>query len=158
MKKPFYTIIGNWKMYFTFDQALEWVRTTKKDLEQACQESGNSIVLCPSFESLYPIKLELSNSPINLGAQDCSNYAQGAYTGQVQARSLAEIGCSYCIVGHSERRSYKQEKSYEIAQKVGLLLENHISPILCIGESKQDYDAGKTKAILTQQFEPITKV
>lgn len=157
MKKASYTIIGNWKMYFTFKQALNWLRSAKSELDQVCQKSGNSLILCPSFESLYSINLELKDSQIELGAQDCSNYLQGAYTGQISARSLSEIGCSYCIVGHSERRAYQREQNEEIAQKVKLLLESTISPILCIGESKQEYEAGKTEEILKNQLKPITE-
>ena len=153
-----YTLIVNWKMYFSFNQALQWIKINKDQLSQACKQSSNKLIICPSFESIYPIKLELANSQISLGAQDCSNHEQGAFTGQVSAQSLTEIGCSYCIIGHSERRQYQQENNEEIAQKLQLLLQNNINPILCIGESKQDYEQGKTEEILQKQLEPITKI
>lgn len=158
MRNPSYTIIGNWKMYFSFDQAIKWIRTVKDELNEVCLQSENSLVLCPSFESLYPIQQELSHFHINLGAQDCSNYSQGAYTGQIQARSLSEINCSHCIVGHSERRSYQQETSNQTAEKVALLLENKISPVVCIGESKHEYESGKSELILSEQLKPISKI
>ena len=107
-----YTLIANWKMYFSFNQSVQWIKINKDQLSQACKQRNNQLIICPSFESLYAVKQELGNSSMSLGAQDCSNHEQGAYTGQTSAKSLAEIGCSYCIIGHSERRQYQQENKW----------------------------------------------
>lgn len=145
-------------MYFAFDQAVTWVGNNKNYLEQVYQKTQNNLILCPSFESLYLIASQLKNSPISLGAQDCSEHTKGAFTGQVAAISLAEIGCSYCIVGHSERRDYQHETDTQIAQKIEQLIENNIIPIVCIGESKEDYEQNQTQIIIQKQLDAIGKV
>lgn len=153
-----YTIIGNWKMYFPFTQSIEWIKNNRSALQELQQQSQHTIALCPSFDSLSSINKELKNNAIGLGAQDCSNHELGAFTGQVAAKSLAEIGCSYCIIGHSERRNYQQETSDEVAQKLQQLLQNNITPILCIGETQQEYGQQLTFSVLEKQLAPISDV
>ncbi len=158
LNKKQYTIIGNWKMYFTFEQSIDWIKNHLSELQKLYQQTQYPIILCPSFDSLFSIKQELKNSPIGLGAQDCSNHELGAYTGQIAAQSLAEIGCSYCIIGHSERRTYQHETSDEVAQKMQQLIQNNITPILCIGETQQEYEQKLTFAVLKKQLGPISEV
>lgn len=90
---------------------------------------------------------------IELGAQNCSNFLKGAYTGEISVNSLKELKCSYCIVGHSERRKFFGETDEMVAQKVQLLLEHEIIPIICIGESLQNHENGKTLEKLQKQLE-----
>ena len=145
-------------MYFTFDQSIEWIKNNFSNLQKLHQQTQCPIILCPSSDSLFSIKQELKNSPIGLGAQDCSNHELGAYTGQIAAHSLAQIGCSYCIIGHSERRTYQQETSDEVAQKMQQLIQNKITPILCIGEMRREYEQKLTFAVLKKQLAPISEV
>ncbi len=148
--------IANWKMAKPFTQALHFVKNNKFKLAKLAQ--SHKTVICPSFVSLYPIIQELQNTSIKVGAQNCSAFAPGAYTGQVSAKSLKEVGCSYCIIGHSERRQYNHETNEEIAQKLELLLKNELQPIICIGESEQAFKNKKTKPILTEQLQPLLQI
>jgi len=100
----------------------------------------------------------LRNSLLAVGAQNCSEHIQGSYTGQVDALSLAQAGCTYCIIGHSESRAYCHETSEQIARKITCLLQQNIMPIICIGETKGDYEQGRTYAVLEQQLLPIREV
>lgn len=152
-----YTIIGNWKMYFSYKQAMQWANQHLESLEELAQSTQNTIALCPSFESLEPLSSSFKNISIGLGAQDCSDHALGAYTGQVAAQSLAEIGCSHCIIGHSEKRQFGHEGNDQIAQKMIQLIKSGITPIVCIGESKEEFDQGKTLSVLEKQLAPIGK-
>jgi triosephosphate isomerase (TIM) len=155
LSKRHYTIIGNWKMYFPFTQSIEWIKNNTEMLQELQQQTRHNITLCPSYDSLSIIAHELKSSSIAVGAQDCSNHKSGAYTGQVSAKSLAEIGCLYCIIGHSESRRYQQETSVDVAQKMQQLLQNYITPILCIGETQQEYEQELTCVVLEKQLAPI---
>jgi triosephosphate isomerase len=152
------TVIANWKMQFTFNQARSFIEQHKDEMTQlAAMFPSTSIVLCPSFETLYYTKQALLDTQIHIGAQDCSPYVSGAYTGQVSAQSLAQLGYSYCIIGHSERRRYCHESNQEIAHKLKQLLAAGIKPVVCIGESMEEYQAGKAITVLTDQLLPIVE-
>lgn len=103
-------------------------------------QSNHTIVLCPSLP--YLSKFYLKN--IELGSQNVSSYYEGAYTGEVAASQLKDLGVKYCIVGHSERRKYQKETNQEINRKVNMLLDNDIIPILCVGENSNERQAGMT--------------
>lgn len=103
-------------------------------------ESDNTLVLCPS--SPYLSKFYLQN--MKLGSQNVSGYYEGAYTGEVAASQLKELKVEYCLVGHSERRKYQKETNQEINQKINMLLDNDIIPILCVGENKNERQEGFT--------------
>lgn len=103
-------------------------------------ESDNTLVLCPS--SPYLSKFYLQN--MKLGSQNVSGYYEGAYTGEVAASQLKELNVEYCLVGHSERRKYQKETNQEINQKINMLLDNDIIPILCVGENKNERQEGFT--------------
>ena len=149
-------IVANWKMYFSYTQALDFIKTYHDELVALGQQHNRLIVLCPSFEFLQSVtQLKQSPSFVAFGAQDCSAHQLGAHTGQVSALSLAQLGCSYCIVGHSERRGEYEETSELIAQKVERLLEQNITPIVCIGEDEHTYRTGNTHAMLEEQLRPV---
>ena len=141
-------------MYFSYNEAISWVKEYKLALEACVNESKHTIVLCPSFEVLGIIanQIDMKTELIQLGAQDCSMFAQGAYTGQVSARSLKEIGCAYCVVGHSEIRQWYSLSDQMIAKKVHQLLLQGIMPIICIGESKEHKRSGDTLIVLERQL------
>jgi len=158
--KPEHSLIAaNWKMQFSFTEAIEFTSEYHENFIDLSKKESTIIALCPSFPALYPLSRYFKGSEISLGAQDCSAYRSGAYTGQVCAASLAQIGCHYCIIGHSERRYYNHETSDEIAEKAQRLLEQEIQPIMCIGETKKEYEAKETFCVLEQQLEPVlTKI
>jgi len=155
MKPNHYLIVANWKTQLPFDEALTYVKDHHKQFIDLGKQANTRIVLCPSFPALYPLKTILHDSEIYLGAQDCSPFKSGAYTGQVCAESLSQIECTYCIIGHSERRKYNQETNSEIADKAARLHERGIQPIICVGETKKEYDEKKTLVTLEQQLSPI---
>jgi len=148
-------IVANWKMQFSFLEATEFASEYHENFIALSKKESAIITLCPSFPALYPLSRYFKGSDITLGAQDCSQFRSGAYTGQVCATSLAQIGCHYCIIGHSERRSYNQETTDEIAEKAQRLLEQEVQPIICIGETKKEYEAKETFCVLEQQLEPV---
>jgi triosephosphate isomerase len=124
MKQLLY--VANWKMFFSFKQARGWLETNQKLL------NCSNLVLCPSFELLaYTAEYARKNNLL-LGAQDCSEHGLGAYTGQVSAQSLAELGCSYCIIGHSEQRAHLTNTI--IYNKLTQLAAHTITPIVCISQ------------------------
>lgn len=145
------TIVANWKMYQPYDKAIAFVRDHKQELEQLLHPYS-TLVIAPSFVCLDPMWQMLRDSRIQLCAQDVSAYTSGAYTGEVSAASLADVGCYYAIIGHSERRRYFGETNEMISQKIQRLFENYITPIICIGESKEDYKKGITRQVLEAQL------
>lgn len=145
--------ICSWKTYLSFNQAREYITKNKQTLNTLGKDF--QITICPSFDALSAISQELKESGISLGAQDCSAHKAGAYTGQVLATSLKEIGCRYCIIGHSEVRKECQETTQTIAQKALRLLEQSIIPIICIGESAKEFDLNLGTQVIEQQLEPL---
>src|SRR5438477_12817571 len=117
-------------------EAVRFCTENYDELLNLSKNTNNSIVLCPSYVALFPVTQILQKTAIHIGAQDCSSYSNGAYTGEISAQSLAEVGCSYCIIGHSERRTLFNETHDTVAQKLTQLLNNNIKPIICIGETK----------------------
>ena len=148
-----YTYIANWKMNLSYTENVNYCLHNRDKL-QALSHIAN-IILCPSFVALAPIIEILKNSNISIGAQNCSEYQSGSYTGEVSAHSLGEIGVEYCFVGHSERRIFFGETTDTIIKKINLLLSNNIQPIICIGETQEQYDKKATLTVLAEQLKPI---
>lgn len=157
MNKP-YLVVANWKMQLTCNTAVQMCLENHHGLATLAQKKNIRLVLCPSAEALYPIAHALKGTTVHVGAQTCSKYKQGAHTGQIAATSLAEIGCSYCIIGHSEERIATGETNLDIALKAERLLERGIHPIICIGETQQEYHQGLTIHALHEQLEPILQL
>lgn len=111
-----------------------------------------SVVLCPTFTALEDVGQVLTESNILLGAQDVAAEEKGALTGEVSARELHDIGCAYCIVGHSERRANFGETDDMIHHKIQLLIQHGITPILCVGETAEERATGKTNAVVDAQL------
>ncbi|TET06452.1 triose-phosphate isomerase [Candidatus Dependentiae bacterium] len=155
MKLNTFIFVANWKMQLSFNETEELAREYFEHLTLIKKIPNLRIILCPSFPALFPLSRLFKNSEIKLGAQDCSQFRAGAYTGQVCAKSIAELGCHYCIIGHSERRHYNHETNTEIADKVQRLLEQELQPIICVGETKQEYKEQKAFTALEQQLEPV---
>jgi triosephosphate isomerase len=154
METPF-IYIANWKMNKSFQDALDFCTEYKDQLHKLTQKKATTVILCPSFPALFPMIQQLEKTGIYVGAQNCSQYQNGAFTGQVDALSLAQTGCSYCIIGHSEQRRMFQESNDTIAEKMVRILENNMTPIICIGETKEQFENKETYHILEAQLESI---
>jgi len=144
-------IIANWKMQLSHDEAVAWYKNYYPMLKEALESSHNFLALCVPFTDLDALG-KLVHHPFLLAAQNCSSHEKGAYTGEVSARSLAELSCSYALVGHSERRLEHGETNETIALKAIQLLDNNIEPIICVGETEQERDEGKTGTVIEQQL------
>lgn len=149
--------IANWKMNCTPHAACELAQTYC-DQSNALQTEQATIIICPSFDALAVCAHIVAQSPIKVGAQAVSPFPLGAHTGQIAAESLAEIGCTYAIIGHSERRQECHETSEQVASQVKELITHGITPIICIGETEQEFKTGNSKSILEAQLEPILRV
>jgi triosephosphate isomerase (TIM) len=148
-------IVANWKMQLTYSESLAWIQSYKEELSDLVKKTKNTLVLCPSAIALAPFASLLSSTSLRWGAQDCSCYERGAYTGDISVLSLQELGCGWCIVGHSERRKYHGETSEQVAMKAKLLIDHGIQPIVCIGETEEERLKGATYAVLQEQLEPV---
>ena len=111
--------------------------------------------VCAPFPYLALVAERLRGSPIAWGAQNASEHAQGAYTGEVSAAMLAEFGCRYVLVGHSERRQLYGESDAQAAAKFAAVKKAGMTPILCVGETLQERDAGQTEAVVARQLSAV---
>lgn len=144
-------IVGNWKMNKTASEASTFVRELSQRLSGL--STGVEFVVAPPFTALESVRKVLGHeSPIQLGAQDMFWEDQGAYTGEISAPMLTDLGCRYVILGHSERRTFFGEQSDSIRKKIRAALKHGLRPILCIGESLTQRDHGSTDDVLTHQL------
>jgi len=148
--------VANWKMGFSFNQTVEFVTNHYKEL--ATLSRNHQVILCPLSMALPDSDNILKGTTISLGAQDCSNYAHGAYTGQISAESIKQAGAQFCIIGHSERRKYNNETNEIIAQKLVQLLDQEITPIICIGETLEQFNNNQTVQVLEEQLAAIFEI
>lgn len=141
-------IAGNWKMYKTVDEAVALVRELKEKLSDV---NDREIVICPPFTALHTVYKELLGTNIKLGAQNCYFEDEGAFTGEVSPRMLKNIGVEYVVIGHSERRGYFNENDDLINKKAKALLQKGLKPIICVGESLDQREAGETETLVRKQ-------
>jgi triosephosphate isomerase len=144
-RKPI--IAGNWKMYKTVAEALVLVNGLKQELT-GVNESNVEVVVCPPFTALYAVSTILQGSPIKLGAQNGHWEKEGAFTGEIAPPMMKEVGVKYVIVGHSERRQYFCETNGGVNMRAKGALANGIRPILCVGETLAQREAGQTEAVV----------
>lgn len=143
-------VVGNWKLHGSVAQIQNFVR----ELSEWTQTKtlAAEVLVCPPFPYLAHMGAALKEVGVSLGAQDvCEQPGPGAYTGEVSAAMLADLGCSHVIVGHSERREYYGDDA-RVAAKYAAALEAGLTPILCVGETLAQRDAGKTQRVLDQQL------
>jgi triosephosphate isomerase (TIM) len=139
-------IAANWKMHKTHLEAIQAVQRLSYLLDRGDADRVE-VVICPAFPSLRSIQvlLEGDRLPYVLGAQDVHWEGQGAYTGEVSAGMLSALDCAYVVVGHSERRQHFGDTDEIVRRKVRAVFGEGMTPILCVGESLEDHDAGRTE-------------
>ena len=141
-------IAGNWKMNTTVEDAVNLIKTMQPGLQKI---QGVEKVLCPPFVSLVAARAILKGSSVKLGAQNVFYEEKGAYTGEVSPLMLADL-CEYVIIGHSERRQYFGETDEIINKKIKTAIKVGLKPILCIGETPEENEAGQTREVLGKQY------
>jgi len=144
-------IAGNWKMYKTQAETTEFLQGFMPELEKTPED--REVVICPPFTALDAISRSLHGSLVQLGAQNIHWEDNGAFTGEVAGSMLSEIGVRYVIVGHSERRQYFGETDESVNKRLLSAQRHGLIPILCVGETKQQRDAGETESIITNQLQ-----
>ena len=147
MRKPI--IAGNWKMHKTIAEALEFV----SDIKDRVNNEKVEAVICAPFTLLKDLKEATKGTSIKVGAQNMHFEEKGAFTGEISPLMLKELDMDYVVIGHSERRQYFNETNETVNKKVLKALEVGIDPILCVGETLEEREAGNTKDICKVQVE-----
>jgi triosephosphate isomerase len=144
-----FLVAGNWKMHGGEAANRELVAGILAD---APVSDRVSLLVCPPYPYLASVASQLKGSPVALGAQNVSEYEAGAYTGEVAPGMLTDVGCSYAIVGHSERRTLYGESSAQVADKMAAALGAGLIPILCVGETLEERETGRTEQVVAEQL------
>ena len=141
-------VVGNWKMHGT--------RASVGSLLQGILDSMPAeraeVAVCPTYVHLAQALELCAGSAVAVGAQDCSHMASGAYTGEVAAEMLADTGCQWVIIGHSERRQYHSESDNLVAAKLGAAIAAGLRPIVCVGETREQREEGEAEAVVAKQL------
>lgn len=140
-------IAGNWKMNMLPDQTIRFI----DELAPLVKDTKNEVILCVPYTDLFYALLTAQNTNIKIGAQNMHWEENGAYTGEVSGKMLKSIGVEYVIIGHSERRAYFGETDETVNKKIKAAFVNELKPIVCVGESLQEKEDGKTEEIITSQ-------
>lgn len=144
-------LIANWKMQLTHNEACTWLETELSSVRETLAYTEHELVICPSFTVLPYATFLYEGLP--WGAQDCGLEPRGAYTGDVSALSLGELGISYTLVGHSERRQHYGETNEQVRKKTSIVLNQGIHPVVCIGETSEQ--RSRRSHVLQEQLEPL---
>ncbi len=152
MAKPKPWVIGNWKMHGSYEKNSLLLEGLKAGVPTF---SDINVVVCPPFVYVPEVIERLKGTPIGVGAQDVSAYQSGAYTGQISAGMLADVGAAYVLVGHSERRQYQSETDLDVAAKFEQACKAGLTPVLCVGETLAERQAGQTKTVVLRQLNAV---
>ena len=147
MRRPI--IAGNWKMNKTASEGVELV----KELMPLVKDAKCDVVVCVPATDIYAVGQAIKGSNVKLGAQNVHFAKSGAFTGEISADMLKELGVEYVIIGHSERRQYFGETDETVNKRTLAALEAGLTPIVCVGESLEERESGKTEALLKKQVE-----
>ena len=147
MRKPL--IAGNWKMFKTVAEARTFAKTLRSQWDGSLPRG---VAICPPFTALSAVAEELRGSSLLLGAQNAHWEKQGAFTGEISALFLKEVGCRYVLVGHSERRQYFGETDETVQRRTQAVLAAGLVPIVCIGETLPEREAEKTFSVIETQL------
>jgi triosephosphate isomerase len=142
-------VVGNWKMHGGLAEARELASGVRDGLKRP---RGVEVVICPPFTALPVVAEVLKGSPIGWGAQNCHWEDTGAFTGEIAPGMLAELGCRFVILGHSERRHLFRETDDDIARKVAAALRHGLHPLLCVGETAEERRQGLTFTVVEGQL------
>jgi triosephosphate isomerase len=145
LRKPL--IAGNWKMYKTVAEAVQ----TAKDLVQCTAGVDVDIMIAPPFTALAPVAEVVRGTSVALGGQNLFSKNDGAYTGEISPVMLADIGCRYVIIGHSERRQFFGDTDASVNAKIRAALNHRLIPVFCVGETDAQREAGETFSVLDKQ-------
>ena len=147
-------VLGNWKMNGDrgFAEALLGA------LREAAPSGRAELGVCPPYPYLALAADRLAGSAVRWGAQDVSAFDDGAYTGEVSARMLADLGCTWTLVGHSERRTLFGDTDDEVVRKAARALAAGLVPVVCVGETREERESGRTEAVLARQVDAVCEV
>lgn len=144
-------VAGNWKM----NGDSQFINTLMEKLAAASQIDNVDLLVCPPSIYLAQVKALAAGSAINVGAQNVSEFPNGAYTGENSLSMLQDLGCKYVILGHSERRSIFGETNETVAAKFIASVEAGLKPVLCVGESLEEREQGQTMAVVAEQINSV---
>ena len=140
-------IAGNWKMNMLPNEAINYI----DQLAPLVKDTENEVIICVPYTDLFYALLTAQETNIKIGAQNMHFEETGAYTGEVSGKMLKSIGVEYVIIGHSERRQYFNETDETVNKKIKAAFVNELKPIVCVGETLEQREAGKTEEIITNQ-------
>ncbi|MFU8764678.1 MAG: triose-phosphate isomerase [Haliea sp.] len=146
MRRPL--VMGNWKMHGTRAS----VRLLLGEIARAGESWPADVVVCPAHVHLQQALGLCEGSAVTVGAQDCSHMAAGAFTGEVSAEMLQDLGCRWVILGHSERRQYHGESDDLVAAKLAAALQARLLPVVCVGETQEEREAGEAEYVVSRQL------
>jgi triosephosphate isomerase len=153
MRRPL--VAGNWKMHGSRAENARLI----DDLVQASDAGAAEILVCPPFVYLWEIGRQLKGTPVGLGSQNvCAESGPGAFTGEVSAAMLKDVGCTYAIVGHSERRALYREDDALVARKFVAAQAQGLVPVLCVGETLDERERGVTREVVARQLDAVLSV
>ena len=141
-------IVGNWKM----NGSLAANSILLSGIKMAAVTTGSQLAVCVPAPYLPQCQAELADSAVAWGAQDVSAHDAGAFTGEISVTMLRDFGCRYVLIGHSERRTYHGESDQSVAEKVQRALVNGVTPIVCVGETLEEREAGQTEEVVLRQL------
>jgi triosephosphate isomerase len=142
-------VVGNWKMHGSRAS----VDDLLTDLVQGSRIPDTEVVVCPAYVYLAQAQALCISTTISVGAQDCSHLQSGAFTGEVAPTMLSDLGCRWVILGHSERRQYHDESDEKVAAKLAAALDAGLQPIVCVGETREQREAGSAEIVVGAQLQ-----